>query len=420
MTKHSLPNPENVTRVVLPNGLRILVRENHAAPVAVLDGYLPVGAIHEPGEQAGLSSFVASLLTRGSAHYDFDSFNETIEAIGASLGVGSDRHTASLGSTSLSEDFPTMVAVLADILRRPTFPAEHIERVRQQKLVSLQEREQDTQRMAALRFQETLYAGHPYGRSISGYTPTVSTIQRDDLVNFHARHYTPNGGVLVVVGDVETAQVLDLLQQHFADWHGPVADQRIPTLPKPAQVTRLHHAIAGKVQADIVLGCPAIPRHHPDYYALRVANCILGQFGMMGRLGEQVREEQGLAYYSYSSFDADEHAGLWIAEAGVSPENVEQAVASMLAEFARLGSEPVGEEELSDSQAYMTGTMPLRLETNDGVASTLLSMEWHGLGLDYLQRYNELINNITPADVQRVAQKYWPADGYTLVVAGPE
>ena len=274
--------------------------------------------------------------------------------------------------------------------------------------------------MAALLFQETLYAGHPYGRSLSGYTPTVSTIQRDDLVNFYSQHYTPNGGVLVVVGDVETAQVLDLVQQHFGDWHGPAVDQRIPPLPKPNGVTRLHHTIADKVQADIILGCPAVPRHHPDYYALRVANCILGQFGMMGRLGEQVREEQGLAYYSYSSFDADQHAGLWIAEAGVSPDNVEQAATSMLAEFARLGSEPLGEEELSDSQAYMTGTLPLRLETNDGVAATLLSMEWNNLGLDYLQRYNELINNITPADVQRVAQTHWHSAGYTLVVAGPE
>jgi zinc protease len=140
---------------------------------------------------------------------------------------------------------------------------------------------------------------------------------------------------------------------------------------------------------------------------------------MMGRLGEVVREEQGLAYYAFSSQDADVVSGVWYASAGVNPDDVDQAVESILAEFARLGDEPVSEEELSDSQAYMTGVLPLTLETNEGVASTLLNMEWHGLGLDYLQRYNDLIYGVTPADVQRVAQRYLEPAGQTLVVAGP-
>ena len=151
----------------------------------------------------------------------------------------------------------------------------------------------------------------------------------------------------------------------------------------------------GKVQSDIVIGARGVARSDPDYYAVRVANCILGQFGLMGRLGERVREEQGLAYYAYSSNMADLAGGAWTAAAGVNPANVEQAIESILHEFADIGAAGVSSEELTDSQSYLTGVLPLTLETNDGVASTLLNMEWHGLGLDYLLRYRELINSVT-------------------------
>lgn len=420
MTPNAIPNSDNVTRVVLNNGLTVLVRENHSAPVVVTEGYIPAGAIHEPASQAGLSSFVASMLTRGSAHYDFDRFNETIESIGASLGAGSSDHFTNFNATSLAEDFPTILEVLADVLRRPQFPQLHIDRVRQQKLVRLQERAQDTNQMAGLRFYEAVYGEHPYGRSTSGYVETVAQIQQADLVAFHATHYTPQDAILVVVGDVETGAVLDLIHTHFGDWQGPKPSKSVPPFAQHRPAQRIHHPIPGKVQTDIALGTLAIPRHHPDFYAVRVANNILGQFGMMGRLGEKVREEQGLAYYSYSTVDAELHNGVWLAQAGVNPANVEQAIDSILAEFARMATTQVTAEELSDSQAYMTGVVPLTLETNSGVASTLLSLEWFGLGLDYLAHYNGLIYGVTAPDIQRVAAQYLRPDACTIVVAGPQ
>jgi zinc protease len=385
----------------------------------VLDGYLPVGAIYDANEQAGLSSFVASMVTRGSVQFSFDALNEAVESIGASLAVGSDTHSSAFGANSLSEDFPRMVELLAEVLRRPTFPAEHVERVRQQKLVSIQERDQDTQRAANLRFYETIYPEHPYGRSVAGYKETVSAVSRADLESFYEARYTPNGAIMVVVGDVQTQAVLDLLHQHFGDWRGPIPDQSVPPVRQLEQPLRVTIPMRDKVQSDIVIGSMAVPRKHPDYYAVRVANTILGVFGMMGRLGEQVREQEGLAYYSYSSHDAELYAGVWLAEAGVNPANVPLAVDSILAEFERLGDELVSEQELADSQAYMTGVLPLALETNSGVAGRLLDMEWYGLGLDYLQRYKDLIYSVTAADVQRVARQYLRRDAYALVVAGP-
>lgn len=415
----ALPGPDTVTRVVLDNGLIVLVRENHAAPVAVIDGYLPIGSIHDPSGKEGLAAFVANMLSRGSANYDFDTFNAIIEGVGASMAAGADDHNTTFGATSLSEDFPTMIEVLADILQRPTFPQTHIQRLRSQKLVQIQEREEDTQEVAAMRFYEMLYPDHPYGRHNAGYAHTVSAIERADLEAFHASRYTPQGAILVVVGDVETNKVIDLIQQHFGSWQGPAPDQHVPPISPLNEVREQRTRIPGKIQSDIFIGNSAVPRHHPDYFPVRVANTILGRFGMMGRLGDKVREEEGLAYYVYSSQESGPNAGLWYAAAGVNPANVEQAITSIRREFARLAEEKVSDEELADTQAYLTGILPLQLETNEGVASTLLNMEWYQLGLDYLYRYNDLIYSVTADDVQRVAQSYLRADAYALSVAGP-
>jgi zinc protease len=418
---YAIPGPETVQRTQLENGMTVLVRHNPAAPVVVLDGYLPIGAIHEPAGKAGLSGFTASMLTRGSERYDFDTFNEIVESVGASVSAGGGTHVTSFSTESLTEDFPQMLTLLADVLRHPVFPAEQVERVRGQWSVRLQEREQNTRSVAYRRFSEMLYGDHPYSLPNAGYPETIRAITREDLVDFHARRYTPNGGIVVVSGDIgEPARVVDLIRQHLGDWQGPPADQTLPPIHRQSENRREFIAMPGKVQSDIVMGCLAIARSDPDYYAVQVANHILGRFGMMGRLGEIVREKQGLAYYSYSILDADLGIGPWMAMAGVNPMNVDLAVESILHEFGRLGAEPVSVEELADSQANMTGSLPLKLETNEGVSSILLSMEWYGLGLDYIHTYADRINAITIEEVQRVAQRYLRPDAYTLVVAGPE
>ena len=416
--------PETIHRVRTANDITILVRPNPSAPVAMLEGCLRAGSVDESTEQAGLASFTASLLSRGSAKYDFDSYNEAVESVGASVSVGGGTHISSFGSESLVEDFPLMVEILAETLQRPTFPPEHIERVRGQWLVRLQEREQSTRSVSYRRFNEMIFGDHPYGLPTSGYIETIQELSRDDVAAFHQDYYRPNQAIIVVSGDVEPDAVVALLESHFGSWRTgaeppPPADT-IPPVAGANGIQRKSFDMPGKVQSDVVIGCLAIARSHPDYFAVQVANNILGQFGMMGRLGETVRERQGLAYYSYSALDADIGIGPWVAFAGVNPQNVNQAADSILHEFERLGNEPVSDEELSDSIANMTGTLPLRLETNDGVASILLNMEWFGLGLDYLQTYQERIRAITKEDVQRVAAGYLRTDSYTQVTAGPD
>ena len=160
-------------------------------------------------------------------------------------------------------------------------------------------------------------------------------------------------------------------------------------------------------------------RNAPDFDAARLANTVLGVFGMMGRLGANVRERQGMAYYAASRLSADREPGTWVAYAGVNPANVERAIAAILDEVRRLRDEPVPADELEDCKRYLTGSLPLQLETNDGVASLLVDIEWHELGLDYLARYPGIINSLTAEQVQAAAQKYLNPDAYVLAVAGP-
>lgn len=415
----SLPGPDNVTRVRLANGLTVLARRNASAPVVVLEGMLYAGAVLDPPGKTGLASFSAGMLTRGSERYDYDAFNTAIESVGANLSISADTEGASFGLTCLGEDFPALIEVLADALRRPTFAPAQADLLRRQRLVHLQERDQEPDAVANIRFYDAIYGGHAYGKPASGYVETVATFTPDDAAAFHAAHYSPDGAVIVVSGDVAPDAAVALVERTLGDWRGP-APRPLPAFaPLQADSRRLDVLMPDKVQSEVVVGSLAMGRNSPDYYAVRVANTVLGIFGMMGRLGEVVREQQGLAYYAFSTQDTGRNTGVWLAAAGVNPEDAEQCLASVEAEFARLRDEPVGEAELEDSKAYLRGVVPLTLETNDGIASTLLNMEWYGLGLDYLHHYPQHIAAVTSADVQRAARAYLRPDACVTIVAGP-
>jgi zinc protease len=380
-----------------------------------------VGAFDEKPEQAGLAAFVADALMRGTANRTFEQIYESLETEGASVGVSGVTHTTSFGSKSLAEDMPLTLDILADVMRHPAFPADGVGKLRGEILTGLEERAHDTRRMSSLAFYELAYPEvHPYARSITGYVDTVSRLGRDDLAAFHAGGYGPQGMVVAVVGAVETGAALAQIEAAFGDWQGPGFERApLPEAPRITDVRQRSVPLPGKTQSDIVLGYPGPARTEPDFLEAVVCNSILGLFGMMGRLGENVREKQGLAYYSYSRVEGGPGPGAWRVIAGVNPANVEQAVASIRAEIRRICEDPVGEDELADNKAFITGSLPLRLETNEGVARYLLDMERYDLGLDYLQRYDELINGITIAQVQAVAQRWLDPDAYALAIAGP-
>ena len=176
--------------------------------------------------------------------------------------------------------------------------------------------------------------------------------------------------------------------------------------------------IPGKSQADIAIGFPTLPRVDPMYYALDTGNLILGRLGLMGRLGAEVRDRQGLAYYVFSQLEPGKDDSLWLSRAGVDPSNVERARDSIIAEMRRLRRDSVSEEELNDAKSYMTGVLPLTLESNDGVAAALLNIEYYGLGLDYLDRYPAIVNALTREDIASAWSRLDPERG-AVAVAGP-
>lgn len=417
----SFPNPDTIVQATLDNGLRVLVRENHSSPAVVFDGYLPGGAVLDPAHLAGLSSFTASMLLRGTAHRSFDEINDAVESVGAALSVSSGRHVVAMSGKSLAEDFGLLLDVLGDALQHPTFPADHVERLRGQRLTALQERDNDTRSVALTLFRELAYpADHPYSRPVEGHPETVSAITPADIVDFYGRTYGPEGGVLVVVGAVQAQEAIDRVQAALGAWRGRAASPAaFPAVTLPTSIVRGERVLDGKTQSDLVLGVPALRRSDPDFHAARLADTVLGRFGMMGRLGEHVREQLGLAYYSYSSLEASREPGPWLVAAGVNPADVERCLAAVAVEIQRLGSELVPEEELADSKAYLIGSLPLRLETNEGVSQSILDMVWYDLGLDYLERYPALIEGVTAEAVRQVAAKYLRPDAYALAIAGP-
>jgi zinc protease len=417
----ALPSPETITRAELRNGAVVLVFENHSSPAVVISGYLWAGSLSEGPEQAGLASLVAGMLMRGTESRTFGQINEALESVGAQLGLGSGVHTAGFGGKALAEDLVLLLDILADSLQHPAFPPREVEKLRGQILTSLQRRAYDTGRMADLTFDALLYPGHPYGRSVEGYEETVTALSHSDLTTYYHDHYSPQGMVIAIVGAVTAADVVDKVQATLGGWESPEAqaNRNIPPAVSLTEPRRQAVYIEGKTQSDLILGWPGLARTDPDFMKARLANTILGVFGMMGRLGDSVRDQQGLAYYVYSKLEAGLGAGPWAAIAGVDPANVDRTVAGILDEVIRLRDEQVSADELADSQSFLTGSLPLRLETNEGIASTILDMERYGLGFDYLQRYAGLVNAVTVPDVQEMAQKYLNPEVYAVAIAGP-
>ena len=418
---HSLPGADDIHRVPLSNGIVVLARANFNSPSVVISGYLHAGSLLDPDDKLGLADFTSSALMRGTQTRDFQKLYDELESVGASFGYSSGTHYVSFGGRSLVEDLPLLLDVMADTLQTPTFPKDQVEKLRAQMLTSLAIRAQDTSDMASLVFDQLLFDGHPYSRPDEGWPETVQAVTLDDLVEFHRKYYGPRGVVISIVGAVEPEKAAGEVERILGSWQNG-AQEDAPELPEfnpPAETVRKHHSIPGKSQSDIVMGTHGPKRNGPDYMAASLGNNVLGQFGLMGRIGDVVREQSGLAYYAYSSLSTGVGPGEWYVSAGVNPTNLEKATALITQELKRYVDEGVTSEELSDSQANFVGRLPLSLESNGGVAGALLNIERFDLGLDYYRQYNDLVRAVTVEDVRETAQKYINPERLVIATAGP-
>jgi zinc protease len=407
--------------VELPNGCVVLARPNFNSPSVVVTGYIQVGALLDPDEKLGLANFTASSLMRGTCRRTFQEIYDSLETAGASLGFDGGTHTTGFSGRALAEDLNLLLELAAESLRCPAFPEDQVKRLRTQLLTGLALRAQDTGDMASLAFDELVYAGHPYSRPEDGNTQTVEAIGPEQLAGFHSLHYGPRGMAVAVVGGVDPQAAVENVARVLGDWENP-AQPLLPELPlvSPLQGTASRKVtIPGKSQADMVLGSYGPSRNAPEFLTAALGNNILGQFGMMGRIGEAVRQQAGLAYYASSSLGGGPGPGPWSVSAGVDPEDIETVIELIRTEIERFVSEPVGEDELADSQENFIGSLPLSLESNGGVAARLLTLERYGLGLDYYHRYPGLVRAVTREEVLETARRYLHPERLAIAIAGP-
>ncbi len=417
----SLPGPHDITRTQLDNEIILLVRPNFNTLSVSIAGYLQAGSLYDPLEKLGLADFTASTLMRGTKKQEFQEIYENLESMGASLGISCGAHTAGFGGKSLADDLPALLEILAGVLKEPVFPQSHIERVRSQLLTGLNLRAQDTNEMASMGFDKIAYAGHPYENPSDGFIETITAIRTEDLVNFHQAHYGPKEMVIAVSGAIEPDQALQLAKDKFGGWANSSQPEvfLVPGADPLEKTVRSHHVIEEKSQTDIILGVAGPPRKAEEFYPALMGNSILGQFGMMGRIGESVRKKAGLAYYAYSSLSSGIGPGPWTVSAGVDPQNVEPALQLITEEIKKFVIDPVSPEELKDVQSSYIGKLPLSLESNTGVAVALLTIERNQLGLDYFQQYEKFVSVITSESVLKASRKYLDPDRLAISTAGP-
>ncbi len=318
------------------------------------------------------------------------------------------------------EDLPLLLKTLSEATRWPIFPPIQLKILLSQIITGLQIREQDTSERASLKFDEVLFPNHPYGRSEEGSIETLRRIRRSDLLKFHQQFYGPSGMVITIVGAIEHQKAVDLVYKTFGDWENPVwvPPPTIPEVPNRKFSYREHIPISGKFQTDIIMGSYGPQRTSTEFLIASLGNNILGQFGMMGRIGEAVREKSGLAYYASTALNAWQSAGTWEITAGVNPNNIDKTIELIQNEISRFISEPVSTQELDDSKSNLIGLIPLSIESNVGVANAIIRMERYKLGLNYLREYPGIISNISKEQILQVSQKYLDPENLVIISAG--
>ena len=414
------------TQVVLPNGLTVVVQENHANPTVSLSGaLLSAGGVFDPPARRGLAEFTASQLSRGTQSRSLLDIATALENVGASVDVSGGEEYATLEGRSLTKDFPLMLDVLADELRHPAFPADELDKARAQALAGIEESRAETGVLAEIALDDALYPkGHPfYSPTLDEQAAFLKGLTRQDLVNFHAAHYAPDKMIVTIVGDVTAKDAIAQVTKSFGDWpkKGGLAAITIPDVaPANGPAKTVVIPVPDKAQVDVRYGYPGrLKRTDPDFYRVVVLNTILGGgTGLASRLATNVRDKMGLVYGIYAQTSASLGAGPFAVDFGANPANVDAAIAEMQRQVALLHDQGATPQEVQQAVAYITGSYPVTLSTNGAVAGQLLVAQIYGLGLDYIQKRNTYYQAVTTEQVNAAARKYLRPGAGALVIAG--
>lgn len=406
-------------RLVLPNGLTILLWENHRLPIVFTSALVKNVQLYEPAEKAGVAALVGMTLEEGTATRSEEQISEIMDELGGSVSFASNGGDVKVLSTDVAKGLD----LLFDCLIRPKFARKTVTRWREHLIAEIESDEQIASARAANEFLKRIYGKHPLGRPANGTAESVEGLTSADCKRFHQSVFVPNNTILVIAGDFDSATIVDEVKKVTSGWKSaelPRLD--LPDVEKPAQSSQEIISLPNSAQLNINLGHIGIRRSNPDYYKLLVMDHILGVgTGFTDRLSSKLRDRHGLAYEVSSSItsSAGEEPGVFEVYIGTYADKFHDVKKMLLAEIERFRRDGPTDEEIEETRNYLIGSFPFRFATLKNVADELARIERYGLGFDYHRRFQKEVGGVTRADVLEVAKKYLDIDKMTIVAAGP-
>lgn len=400
----------------LENGVRLVVKEHHAAPLVALRAAALGGLLLERRDTNGINNFLAGLVTRGSRHHSRETLGRAVESLAGNLDGFSGRNSFGLRGQFIARHAEEGTELFLEVLRYPTLPADEVEKRRRETLVAIANRDDEPAQRAMEIFYAAHFPHHPYGLTTLGTRATITAMTRPTLVAYYRRLLAPSRLVVSAVGDLDAGWMLDRLEQALGDLPQPRPLPRPLPEPPPSRVRRVRRHLE-RQQAHFVLGVRGGRVSDSDRAVLKAIEAVLSRQG--GRLFLELRDRQGLAY-SVSAFASEGvDPGVFGIYFACDPSVVDRAVAGVLTELKRLRDEPISADELEQARKYLLGSYEISLQTNTAQGDELAFNELYGLGIDGGDRYREALAKVTPAALQAAARGYFNLNAYTLAIVGP-
>jgi zinc protease len=408
-----------IERGSLGNGIPVLSARTDGFPVVTLGLLLPAGGVHESPELGGLASLTSALLESGAGARTAAEIADTLELLGVQLSISTSWDVTQVELTGLSSQMEQAVDVLADLVRAPVFPADEVERIREEQLAGILQRRAEPRGLANEAVARWIFSREtPFARPLGGVPSSLGGLTVQDIAKFHADRYTPSGSAVVVAGEVDADQALDLARRAFGGWVGPASVAPVIRVEPRSRERRIVIVDRpGSVQSEIRVGQVGLERATPDFFPVMVMNAILGG-AFTSRLNLNLRERQGFTYGVSSSFAMRRERGPFVISTAVQTEVSAAAQTEIMREVEGIRAAPVRDEEVQDARNYLAGVFPLRLQASDGVASRLAELALYRLPDDYFDSYRDRIVDVTVSDVERVAVEYLRPEEMVVVVVG--
>jgi zinc protease len=415
--KVKLPRAQEAT---LKNGLQVVLLESHKVPTFNMQLVVLSGGLSDKPDYRGLATFTAALLREGTSKRSSKDIAEQVDALGATLTANSglSSMTSVVNTSGLVENLDQTLDLFADVIRNPTFPQPEVDKYKTRTLAQLQFQRSIPQFLAAEQFQRAIYGTDHPASLVAPPAESLKKLTSKDLAEFHATYYRPNNAIIAIVGDVTMKEILPKLEKAFGDWEkGTVPATTIPAAP--AQTDSRIYLIdrPGSVQTVIQLGTLGIERTSPDYFAVLLADRVLGG-GPSGRLFMNLREDKGYTYGAYSNFGGSKFKGTWISSSEVRTDVTEGAMREFMYELNRMRNEPVTAEELDNAKRAIIGNFALSLEQPQALLQNIITQKLYNLPADYWDTYPQKVSTITTADVQRAAKQYIDLGHLQVVAVG--